>query len=187
MRLDYGDLDPAISLPTSTVSLWFKLMSSSEVLRRRAAKAWPRVLKGLQEAKPHQRWRKINGVMAGTIFVLQSAGWTPTGPWDWTHPCGDRYAVSEEEFQGDPDWEPFLEVFRETLRLWVWTAAAEHYNGKGLQCGVETADVSRMMRSLAKRGANKFRGALSTVMSAGYWPRDRLEKAGVKVESVPEV
>eukprot|EP00959_Pyramimonas_sp_CCMP1952_P260253 5441466-Pyramimonas_sp.AAC.1 len=41
-----------------------------------------------------------------------------------------------------------------------------------------------MMRALAKKGATKFRGALSTVMTAGFWPKARLSQAGVKVDSI---
>ena len=65
LHLDYGDQDPAISLPSATVALWFELMSSSALMRRRAARAWPRVLKGIREAKPHHRWRKMRGQIRG--------------------------------------------------------------------------------------------------------------------------
>ena len=73
--------------------------------------------------------------MAGASFVLQSAGWGLKGPWDWTHPCGDRYAVQESACDSDSDWKLLLEVFRETLRCSVWKTAAQHLNGKASNMG----------------------------------------------------
>ncbi|CAK0828926.1 unnamed protein product [Prorocentrum cordatum] len=116
LHIDYGDQDLAISLPTATISLWFEMLASSEAFRKRAARAWPIILKNLLATPQNRQWRKMNGLISGTISVLLSAGWDPQGPWKWTHPTGDKYEVSEGIFDSDPDWEPFLEVFRDTLR-----------------------------------------------------------------------
>ncbi|CAK0908720.1 unnamed protein product, partial [Prorocentrum cordatum] len=115
LHIDYGDQDPAISLPTATITLRFEMLASPEAFRKSAARAWPIILKNLRATLQNRQWRKVNGLISGTISVLLSAGWGPQGPWKWAHPTGDKYEVSEDTVGSDPDWEPFLEVFRDTL------------------------------------------------------------------------
>eukprot|EP00959_Pyramimonas_sp_CCMP1952_P244105 5102831-Pyramimonas_sp.AAC.1 len=67
LHIDYGDQDPAISLPTAAISLWFEMLASSEAFRKRAARAWPIILKSLLATPQNRQWRKINGLISGTI------------------------------------------------------------------------------------------------------------------------
>jgi hypothetical protein len=56
------------------------------------------------------------------------------------------------------------------------TVAAKHYNGQGVQNGVDVENSLRTIRAIKGKSTAecKFKAALETVTSAGSWPASRI-------------
>ena len=80
------------------------------------------------------KWRRVNGPMGALIAQLTEYGWNLRAIDDWVAPDG------ESKFTLDPrsPTEHFIRWVCECTRGVLWSRAAEHYCGDGLEEGGRT-------------------------------------------------
>eukprot|EP00972_Heterocapsa_arctica_P043557 6430646-Heterocapsa_arctica.AAC.1 len=77
-------------------------------------------------------WLKVRGPLAALQATLLDLGWHPKEVWNWIDPSG-------QEWELDPNdgslWQDLRHELQKTITKQVWTKAAEHYLGLGLEAG----------------------------------------------------
>ena len=65
----------------------------------------------------------------------------------------------------------------------LWKNAAKHHNGGGLEDVPDIRQAAQYLRRVKKANNHEWHGAMTTVMTAGAWTRDRIEKAGIPIDT----
>ena len=122
------------------------------------------------------RWRKIGGPTAAVIATLIDAQWQPVTSRHWVAPDGEEWAVGLTDNERGTVWDPtdFLSKITETLNKQLWSRAAQHYNGKGLEGGADAYGLRLHVSKLRKQGRHDYAGALVNVATAAAWTRQRI-------------
>ncbi len=112
---------------------------------------------------------KPKGIMSNLISILVAAGWQPTLFNCWTDESGDRWVLTDFSVSSDVVANAIIKAFfsKELVR------AATHYNGKGIQDGIDFHNSMFIPRTL-KDTQYPLKCALETVLGAGAWPEARI-------------
>jgi len=114
--------------------------------------------------------------MSNMIYILIKAKWKPVTFNCWIDPEGSTWATVN--FRTPPDIvasaiiQSYLDIDLER--------AGNHYNGKGIQDGIDIENTLRLLRKIKCKQDNcdnKIKACLETVMSARSWPAARINQA----------
>ena len=156
--------DPEEEVVSRILKAWLKFLLRS-VAPARLRCAWRLVHRRIIQAGSPV-WNKVNGPLAALIATLTWFGWDVRCMDAWHSP--DDVVVRPFAAHAD-------EVSRIVIpgvRSFLWTRAAQHYLGGGLQQGVH--DVSFHASAALRRYDPGAAGTLECIMVGGLWHPDRV-------------
>ena len=158
--------DPAITTVLAQVAAWIGAWRCDERLREEVRAAWPRILFGLSGTRP---WATVKGPAAALVLTLRRYGWEAVGPDHWVDPRGTHW---------QPTFEPtnldlFLDELAIDIETVLWSKAADHWQGLGLEQG--GVDQWVMQRALARTKSKDLRKyhMMIRILAGGCWPKFR--------------
>eukprot|EP00959_Pyramimonas_sp_CCMP1952_P228460 4776369-Pyramimonas_sp.AAC.1 len=89
-----------------------------------------------------QRSRHVRGPLSAIVTYMLSFGWVPRGPTDWVLPASDHdWRFPADGFSGVKaldNFDDFLADVRVAAMSPHWSQAAQHFDGEGIQDGIDT-------------------------------------------------
>ena len=141
------------------VKEWLAWWTGRSELHTQATRAWVGIRTKLQTMGRKQRWRNARGPIAATILSLERNGWIPSGPARW------KYAVGNAWFLGpEVDLDKLLDRLQKDAMTQVWTKASKHYQGSGLEKGVDYSKAAKHVESLQREAKQAEAGALTSIL-----------------------
>ena len=120
--------DPAIKVPCDQIRMWLYLAPKADQVL--ISKAWWRMkIDFFTSSMP---WSKVKGPLGATIGTLDSIGWNPITPHKWLDSHGDVWKYMEGACHTQ-----MIREMKEQIEVRLWTRAAQHRNGNGLQNGAD--------------------------------------------------
>jgi len=170
----YGVLGtPRARVTRETIRAWFELLRDlgpDEVNDVRDA--WIR-------AKSHMLKHDFNvkgvrGIMSNVIYLLQKADWDPVAYNCWRDPQKALWII--RDYKTSPDI-----VAHAIARAYLdkdAKRASSHYNGKGIESGIDTEHTLRHVRNIKDRSdtSYQYKAALESIMAALSWPASRIHE-----------
>ena len=174
LAIEYGKEDPAVSIPVGLFREWFALMADSSY-HMRAEAAWDTILGDLS-INAKSRWRKIAGPTHAVIATLLDLEWTPLTSRCWISADGVEWSVALSDNDTGATWDPsdFLDCIADAAAKQLWSRAANHYNGQGLENGADMYGLRLHVKKLRKQGKHDIAGALVSVATTAAWTRQRI-------------
>ena len=174
LAIEYGKEDPAVSIPVGLFREWFALMADSSY-HMRAEAAWDTILGDLS-INAKSRWRKIAGPTHAVIATLLDLEWTPLTSRCWISADGVEWSVALSDNDTGATWDPsdFLDCIADAAAKQLWSRAANHYNGQGLENGADMYGLRLHVKELRKQGKHDIAGALVCAATAAAWTRQRI-------------
>jgi len=163
---------PRARVVRETIRAYFELlrsMSSGEIMDIRAA--WPIARQAIIDKKRHIS--SIHGIMSNVIYILLNAKWNPRAYNLWADSEGSLWQIV--------DWSVSADIVAAAITRSYFQIdllrAAKHYNGKGIERGIDTTNTLRHIRNIkTKTIVNyQYKAALETIMSACSWPASRIK------------
>ena len=152
--------------------LWHGL---SHKQRYGVSRAWDKIATVFGQIPPSNRWRRVRGPIAATIAVIMDLSWRPRSPVFWTH-CGDSSCILRITDAAFPHecWS----ALNVTCSRISWSKASLHYQGEGVQEGVDFTVLHRVLKKKSQDGEPEAAGMLRNMASAAFWTEKRLADAG---------
>jgi len=114
----------------------------------------------------------VKGIMSNVIYILNQAKWVPRTFDCWEDPQGSAWII--KDYKTAPDIVAAA-ITRSYLEVDL-PRAAQHYNGLGMQEGIDADNTIRYLRTL-KSDSNVdygYKAMLETIMSGAMWPATRI-------------
>ena len=116
--------------------------------------------------------RKVVGIMSNVILLLISLGWDPVAFNIWRHPQKDLWiSGASEKSKSD---NVVINAVVDSSNLIQLQRASKHYNGKGIQNGIDWATTLGYLNKFRKRGEIDRANAMETIISGACWPQARV-------------
>jgi len=107
----------------------------------------------------------------------------PHTPWTWESDIGTTFTCSEEQLtNSSADWGELRMALNASIHSRLWSKAARHPDGDGLQGGMDLHSASLAYRSTRKRLGAPFASTAATVQCGGQWPRSRLHSCDTSLD-----
>jgi len=156
-----------------TIRAWFDILRdvTTEVLNDIRV-AWSRTRHVIYPG--YCNIKDVCGIMSNVIYILTCAGWTPRLYNCWEDSDGSIRAITD--FQVAPDIVAAA-IARSFFNLDLQRAAA-HYNGGGVDQGVDVDSTLKFLRN-TRTNTNpdyRFVACLETIIAAGAWPAARIHE-----------
>ena len=113
--------------------------------------------------------------MSAVICTLLDLNWDPVAPCLWKDPDGCKWKIGDKKFSS----KPFLSVIDGYVRAKLWSHAAKHWAGTGLEKGIDDTVVTKHLRKLDREHRHGERGLLLAAACAATWPEARKHDAGL--------
>ena len=183
----YGLLStPHARIIIQTIKTWFEILqlwNLSEVSSASdISQAWAIARRKIHaSSKPV---KCVQGILSNVIFILFQANWVPYAPNLWIDPNGTHWKL-------DPSVSSFAvsaQITKDTHASQL-SEAAQHYDGKGIQEGINWDITLRHIRGLRQDKHKKHDNynaicTLETIMCAGCWPANRVSSVNPLVANV---
>ena len=176
--------DPVIRIATKAINDWAFLWRNAKPSTRALLRtAWTQCL---HEHQGHTNNLPLVGPITGTIAWITFVGWKPALPNTWTDhsdPNDLRAAILGTSLSED---SIILKDFSNATTNRVWSIAADHFGGKGLEEGPPdfkpAQDAQRKLRTLDLWAQAS---ALEGVTHGTAWPNSRLHPTDVPSQGCP--
>ena len=171
--------DPQVKCVVDQVRNWLWIYGTLDGAEKtRTVRAWRKCNEHLMKTingEP-QPFRRVRGPMGATIAMLHEIGWKTGGPGVWTDRDGCKWRYDA----GSPAC--LIRAIRQHAELKVWTKAAQHHCGGGLDLGADLTVLIKHIKYYRDKGKQAKATLLQTIAAGGAWTNDRKHKAGL-VES----
>jgi hypothetical protein len=170
----YGVLGtPRARIVRETLRDWFgmvRLANPHPELVHEIRNAWAKAKNKLRNS--NNNINDVHGIMSNVIHMLIQAKWDPIAPNMWVDPEGNQWIIQNMKVAPDVVAAALTKSFVDIDLV----RAAQHYNGKGLQEGLDTDNTFRYLRNIKGRCdlSYGYKGMLETIMSAAMWPATRI-------------
>ena len=151
IALAFGErADPQVAAVSQQVSLWMDIWKADSGLRALSTRHWSvmvnRVLRdSIGHPLKQSAWNSVFGQMGATIAMMTDQQWDVTNPALWKDPDGNGWipdvALSKK---------PFVDLVEHFAVRKVWQGAAKHWNGCGLESGVDWTATLALHGQLTK-------------------------------------
>ena len=136
-------------------------------MRSAVHRVWDKIAPSLQG--PSRR-SGVKGFLGAVVASLVDIEWKPLGALKWQDTGGRVWEL-------DPDRPGvFFELeFRllSEVQGHIWSKAAKHHLGKGLEAGVDWTVARKHLRVWRQRGLLQHEGCFKVLAQAAIWPRAR--------------
>ena len=155
--------DPAIVVPQTLVRNWVALWNqSSEAEQATIRSCWRKQQIRLQGPRP---WSKVGGPMSAVLLTMTKLGWKAAAPDRWY------------ETGSSPGWwimdpsmsctQDLCDAVAAAARSQIWKQAGQHFEGKGVEQGVDLTVDRAHLKALRKEGRYDEVGMLQAILSGG--------------------
>ena len=158
--------DPASTTALSQIVAWVDVWRADPRLRREVQEAWPSILAYLEGTRP---WTRAKGPAAALVLMMRSYGWEVVAPDLWIDPRGGRWQPTEQALNMDM----FLDDFAQDIEAVLWTKAAVHWQGQGLQNGGPDQWTLQRVLSRARSQDMKAYNLMVKIAGGGCWTKQR--------------
>eukprot|EP00959_Pyramimonas_sp_CCMP1952_P317561 6646186-Pyramimonas_sp.AAC.1 len=86
--------------------------------------------------------------------------------------------------EGVLDFRDIVKSFTRDMQAQLWTKAAGHYYGKGMQHGMDTTMLEKTVQKLRKADRVQEAGALEALARGTIWTGQRRKAAGYQADGV---
>ena len=162
--------DPLVRSRLELLDAWFELWEDVVRVGRQAEvrDAWRELQKSLiLGTSPGRRWQAATGPMAAVLIVLCECGWKPAAPDSWIDSQGCLW-----RFEPGGCLHGFRNQIVNDLAAQLWSKASHHYDGRGMEGGVDIDASKSLLSHLAKHHARN-RGLLEAIMVGATWTLER--------------
>ena len=153
----------------SIFQYFLRSCSEAEISDIRAA--WPKAGDAHRDKNCHVN--TIHGLISSIIYILSNAKWNPQTSNLWEDSHGATWQII--------DWNVSPDIVAAAITNSYFNnnlvKAAEHYNGKGIEEGIDTTNTLRHMRNIKTHTEPDYRykAVLETIMSGCSWPAARIK------------
>ena len=159
----------------SLETCWSSGSTSGSISQRHNAKectvSWDLAKPRIVSATRRQRWHGVKGPLTATIATLCELQWDPQGPVLWTTVYGDQLSLVADGAAAD--CRHLRREISAAIDQQLWTQAAQHEQGEGLQRGVDLYATRLHLARLRKRGQHKEAYFLMACLTGALWPLQR--------------
>ena len=168
--------DPGVQAPVAQVKLWLNVWEKNSLLRGLTTRHWAAIKANIFTAtvEPTIQWSRVVSPVSGFIATMYGLGWQLPTPFKWIAPNKQEWLT---DLNGPK--KPILELIRDQASSHLWTDAAKHYLGKGLEKGVDWPPTIALHKHLQKKllpdnGDPEFIPFDLDDDSATDWPSDAI-------------
>ena len=157
---------------------WITLYYSSDEVRARVHGIWESLCSRIL-VEGRVLWRYVREPTATLIATLAQLGFEPSSPTRWSN------GEVVWELTGEAvDLKMLLHDIRHVVAKKLWSGAAQHLHGKGLESGAYMGVLHKHLARLTRKHKSEDHGLLVRIATAGMWPQDRRAAAGMAVDSL---
>ena len=160
---------------------WFEILRTSdgktiEDIRQ----AWPIAKNNLLDF--NCKITCVRGLMSNVLYILIKGDWDPIAFNYWKDPDKAGWAIV--------DWSVSPDIVAAAITKSYFskdlTRAALHYNGKGMEGGIDTDITFRHLKSRKDFYDSdlQYKAALETILSGCTWPNERVHEAFPHVDNI---
>ena len=172
LALEMGEHDPAKKVVRDVLELWIDIwLHLTAAQRKRVYRSWDLAKPRIVSATRRQRWHRVKGPLTATIATLCELQWDPQGPVLWTTVYGDQLSLVADGAAAYP--RHLRREISAAIDQQLWTQAAQHEQGEGLQRGVDLHATRLHLARLRKRGQHKESHFLMACLTGALWPLQR--------------
>ena len=162
---------PRARVTRETMRAYFSILrtaSEQDVNDIRAA--WPKAREALLNKQRHIS--AIHGILSNIIYIRLNAKWNPWLYNLWKDPEGSDWQIV--------DWKVSPDIVSAAITKSYFNSdlvrAANHYNGKGMEDGIDAMNTLRHIRNIKTKSdvSYQYKAALETIMSGCSWPAARI-------------
>ncbi len=169
---------PRARIIRETINAWFQLLAGSDSdLINNIRVAWGIAKNLLLSSKSPVT--QIKGLMSNIIYILLSAKWSPAQDNRWIDTNGDTWILLDSTASPNVLSAALIKTFF----LSDLSTAANHYNGLGIQHGIDFNMTMELHRNY-KSHQFQLKCALEAVLSAGLWPAARVHEIHPEVSPI---
>ena len=118
--------------------------------------------------------------MSNVISLLCNLNWIPHSFNAWQAPNGDMWTLTDASVAPHIIAHKLIRAqSKQDLKL-----AAKHYDGKGLECGVEWFSTLSLIRASKTDELYALKSAIETVMCGATWPNERVASCHPEVDPI---
>ncbi len=178
LAISYGILGtPKARIIRETIRAWVDVSRFSTNIIDDIRVAWSVAVSNItKSAKPRDL---VKGIMSNLICILLAAGWHPSVYNCWRDDAGDVWTLTD--FSVSPDIVASAVIKAVCARDLV--RASTHYNGKGIQHGIDYHNTMACTRSL-KDSQYPLKCAMESILAAATWPEDRIHSIHASVSPI---
>ncbi len=172
LLVGFGQLGtPRARIIRETLRGWFDLLRQSDEERIRDIRsAWTKARNNFISI--NYNVSGVHGIMSNVIYIVHHAGWNPLHFNHWIDPDETAWTISN--FKVSPDI--IAAQLTQSYLLIAVKRAADHYDGKGMQHGIDVNSTIRHIRDLKTNYeiAYQFKAALETLIAGACWTAVRI-------------
>jgi len=172
LLVSFGQLGtPRARVIRDTFRNWFSLLNQStpqNILDIRVA--WAKAKDNFLDC--NYNVSGVHGIMSNVIYIVHHAGWNPICFNCWVDTNGDSWSIGN--FKVSPDIiaaQITYSYIQQSVKR-----ASEHYDGKGMQEGIDVGSTIRYVRSIKTHYelSYQYKAALETIIAGACWPAARI-------------
>ena len=139
------------------------------------AEIWPRIQSSIQRAT--NQWATVKGPLGALWMHLQEMGWGLSFGGSPEHRL-TIHSHHGEQWRSEPGsgWVDIQRAMDDRRVQLLWSAAAAHRHGEGMEQGVDTTVIRKHYCVLVKKGAMARAGALMAIGTGALWPPARVKE-----------
>ncbi|CAK0885715.1 unnamed protein product, partial [Prorocentrum cordatum] len=121
------------------------------------------------------------------VNTLLNLAWDPKGPRHWVSDAGEEFGGGSDPtgLDSDVDISDRKQAPSDAIERRQWSAAANHYAGKGLEDGADLRSARALIRKFKAKGDYDKVGAQLALFIGAVWPRQRVADLGIEVSMHP--
>ncbi len=176
---------PRARIIKETLANWFQLVQvkTDQKDTNELRAAWARVKDGIlneynkvDHADDNERYtsaaKLVVGILSNVILLLVSLGWEPTAFNIWRDPQKEFWVSGQNEKSKSDN--VIIYAIVDSSNFKQLQRASKHYNGKGIEHGIDWATTLKWLNRLKHKGEIDKANALETIMSGACWPLARV-------------
>ena len=126
-------------------------------------------------------WQIVKGPIGAIIGTLDLIGWNPVSPFTWIDTNGSTWNLESYQACREDMHRALIEQIDRTL----WTVAAGHQDGAGLQDGPDLTVMKKHLDKLNRQGDNAKAGLLMSIAAGGNWSQKRSRRGAASPRRRP--
>ena len=112
------------------------------------------------------------GILSNVVLLLVSLGWDPIAFNVWRDPQKELWVSGQNEKSKSDN--VIIYAIADSSNFKQLQRASKHYNGKGIEHGIDWATTLKWLNNLRRKGEIDRANALETILCGACWPLARV-------------